>query len=85
MALSPGTRIGTYELGALIEEGGMGVVYRARDTRLGREVAVKVLPAALTADAERLERFEREAMLLASMVDGPVYSGSYNGLNRAVK
>lgn len=67
MALSTGSRIGPYELGALIDEGGMGAVYRARDTRLGRDVAVKVLPEAFTDDEERLLRFEREARLLASM------------------
>jgi hypothetical protein len=59
--LHPGTRLGPYEIVALLGAGGMGVVYRARDTRLGREVAVKVLPSALADDAERLHRFELEA------------------------
>ncbi len=61
MHLSPGTRLGPYELLGLLGAGGMGEVYRARDTRLGREVAIKVLPAALASDPERLKRFEREA------------------------
>lgn len=67
MAFSTGSRVGSYEVGALIDEGGMGVVYRAHDTRLGREVALKVLPESMTDDPERLTRFEREARLLASL------------------
>ncbi len=63
----PGTRIGSYEIVAVIGAGGMGEVYRARDTKLGREVALKVLPEAFASDAERLARFEREAKLLASL------------------
>ena len=62
-----GTRLGTYEITAKLGAGGMGEVYRATDTKLGREVAIKVLPAALVHDAERLERFEREARLLAAL------------------
>ncbi len=61
MALSAGTRLGPYEVIAALGAGGMGEVYRARDTRLGREVAVKVLPASFAADADRLRRFELEA------------------------
>ncbi len=61
MTLSPGTRLGPYEIVAPLGAGGMGEVYRARDARLGREVAVKVLPAAFSRDAERLRRFEQEA------------------------
>ena len=61
MALSPGTRLGAYEVLGLVGAGGMGEVYRARDARLGRDVAIKSLPAALAADAERLRRFEAEA------------------------
>ncbi len=62
-----GTRLGAYEITAKLGEGGMGVVYRATDSRLRREVALKVLPAAFTADPERLARFEREAQLLAQL------------------
>jgi serine/threonine protein kinase len=56
-----GTRLGTYEILAPIGAGGMGEVYRARDTRLRRDVAIKVLPSTLSADADRLHRFEQEA------------------------
>jgi len=67
MSLTPGTRLGVYEVLSKLGEGGMGEVYRARDTRLGRDVAIKVLPEAFAADAERLARFEREARTLASI------------------
>ena len=67
MALIPGTRLGPYEITAQIGEGGMGEVYRATDTKLKRDVAVKVLPSALAADPERLARFQREAEVLASL------------------
>jgi len=67
VTLPPGIRIGAYEIVAAIGAGGMGEVYRARDTKLGREVAVKVLPPHLTHDRERLTRFEREARLLATV------------------
>ncbi len=67
MSLSPGTRLGPYEITAPLGAGGMGEVYRARDTRLGRDVAIKALPAEFAQDAERLARFEREAKLLASL------------------
>ncbi len=67
MPLTPGTRLGPYEIVAPLGAGGMGEVYRARDPRLGREVAIKVLPDALAGDAERLARFEREARLLAAL------------------
>jgi serine/threonine-protein kinase len=67
VALAPGTRLGPYEIGALIGAGGMGEVYRATDTNLKRAVAIKVLPDALVADAERLARFQREAEVLASL------------------
>ena len=63
----PGTRVGPYEVVTRIGAGGMGEVYRARDTSLGRDVALKVLPAAFVADADRLARFNREARLLASL------------------
>jgi serine/threonine-protein kinase len=65
--LNPGTRLGPYEITAKLGEGGMGEVWRATDSRLKREVAIKVLPAAFTADPERLARFEREAQLLAQL------------------
>ena len=67
MALAPGTRLGAYEISAAIGAGGMGEVYRARDTKLHRDVAIKVLPEALAHDIERLARFEREARTLASL------------------
>ena len=67
MSISPGTQLGPYEIIALIGAGGMGEVYKARDTRLGRDVAVKVLPASFAADPERLRRFEQEARAVASL------------------
>jgi serine/threonine protein kinase/tetratricopeptide (TPR) repeat protein len=67
MALSPGTRLGTYQITGTLGAGGMGEVYRARDTRLGREVAVKVLPGAVTSSPDRLARFEREARTVAGL------------------
>ena len=67
MALAAGTRIGVHEIVALLGAGGMGEVYRARDTKLGRDVALKILVPSLTANADRLARFAREARLLASL------------------
>ena len=67
MALSAGARLGPYEIAAKIGEGGMGEVYRATDSSLGRDVALKVLPDAFALDLERLARFEREAKTLASL------------------
>jgi Tol biopolymer transport system component len=67
MPLAPGTKLGPYEILAPIGSGGMGEVYRARDTKLGRDVALKVLPEAFARDAERMARFQREAQLLASL------------------
>ena len=67
MALTPGTRLGVYEVTAQIGEGGMGQVYRARDTKLDRDVAIKILPEAFAHDADRLARFQREAKTLASL------------------
>ena len=67
MALAPGTMVGPYEIGGSLGAGGMGEVYRARDTKLKREVAVKVLPEILATDRARKLRFEREAELLASL------------------
>ena len=67
MALAAGTRLGPYEVIAPIGAGGMGEVYRARDTKLNREVALKVLPDTFAADPDRLARFRREAQVLASL------------------
>ena len=67
MGLGTGTRLGPYEIVSTLGSGAMGAVYRARDTRLGREVAIKVLPEEFTGDPERLARFEREAKVLASL------------------
>ena len=67
MALESGTTLGSYQVTAKIGEGGMGEVYRARDTKLDRDVALKVLPQAFTSDPDRLARFEREAKVLASL------------------
>ncbi len=67
MTLAPGTRLGPYEIVAPLGAGGMGEVFLARDPRLGRDVAIKALPAAFAQDPERLARFEREAKLLASL------------------
>src|SRR6059036_1147428 len=61
MTLSPGTKLGSYEIVAPLGAGGMGVVYRAQDMRLRRHVAIKILPAEFSADRDRLHRFEREA------------------------
>ena len=65
--LSAGTRLGSYEILAPLGVGGMGEVYRARDPKLDREVAIKILPEAFSKNPERLARFEREARLLASL------------------
>ena len=67
MSLGPGTRLGVYEIVGLIGAGGMGEVYRAHDARLGRDVAIKVLPSAFSGDAERLHRFEQEARAAAAL------------------
>ena len=67
MPLAPGQRVAHYEILAPLAKGGMGEVFRARDTKLGREVAVKILPASMARDPERLARFEREAKVLASL------------------
>src|SRR5450755_1422489 len=67
MALDPGTRLGSFEVLGPLGAGGMGEVYRASDMRLGREVALKILPEVFAQDPNRLARFEREARLLASV------------------
>ena len=72
MSLTPGTRLGSYDIVSAIGSGGMGEVYRARDARLNRDVAIKILPSAFAADPDRLARFEREALLLASLTHGNI-------------
>src|SRR6185436_11292122 len=67
MPLAAGSRLGSYEILAPLGAGGMGEVYRARDPKLAREVAIKILPDALAQDPDRLARFEREAKVLASL------------------
>ena len=67
MTLAPGTRLGPYEILAPLGAGGMGEVFRATDSKLRREVAIKVLPAGFSDDPQRLARFEREAQVLASL------------------
>ena len=76
MALSPGTRLGAYEIVSLLGSGGMGEVYRARDTKLGRDVAIKVLPDLFVSDPERVARFQREAKTLAAL-NHPHIGGIY--------
>src|SRR6186713_85633 len=67
VSLAPGTRLGPYEVTAQIGAGGMGEVYRARDSRLERDVAIKVLPRAFSSDPDRLTRFEQEARAAAAL------------------
>src|SRR6201987_6118674 len=67
MPISTGTRLGSYEVGAQIGAGGMGEVYKAHDTKLGRDVAIKIIPEAFAHDSDRLSRFQREAKMLASL------------------
>jgi serine/threonine-protein kinase len=81
MAFQPGARFGTFEIVSLLGAGGMGEVYRARDARLNREVALKVLPEAFTSDPERLARFTREAQTLAALNHSNV--GGIHGLEDA--
>ncbi|MDX1384709.1 MAG: protein kinase, partial [Thermoanaerobaculia bacterium] len=67
MTLEAGEQLGRYQITGSLGAGGMGEVYRARDEKLGRDVAIKVLPAEVAGDAERLQRFEREARALAAL------------------
>jgi serine/threonine protein kinase len=67
MALGSGTRLGPYEILSLLGAGGMGEVYRARDTRLGRDVALKILPESFAREPDRLRRFEQEARAVAAL------------------
>src|SRR5829696_2869461 len=67
MSLSSGTRLGSYEILSPLGAGGMGEVYRARDSKLNRDVALKILPATFATDADRIARFRREAQVLASL------------------
>src|SRR6266581_3043682 len=67
MALTSGSKLGPYEVSSLLGAGGMGEVYRARDTKLGRDVALKVLPAEVSSDPERRRRFEKEARSASSL------------------
>ena len=76
MPLAAGSRLGPYEIATLIGAGGMGEVYRAKDVRLNRQVAIKVLPAAVSSDSDRLARFEREAQVLAAL-NHPNIAGIY--------
>ena len=76
MALTVGTRLGSYQITVLLGKGGMGEVYRARDTKLDRDVAIKVLPEAFARDAGRMTRFGREAKLLAAL-DHPNIAAVY--------
>src|ERR1051325_3416431 len=67
MPLAPGTKLGPYEILSPLGAGGMGEVYRARDTRLDRDVAIKILPKELSADAARKQRFQREAKIISGL------------------
>src|SRR5262245_44803863 len=83
MSLFPGNRLGPYEIVAAIGAGGMGEVYRAKDTRLDRTVAIKVLPSHLSEDPELKQRFEREARTISSLNHAHICAlydvGSQNG------
>src|ERR1041385_8988867 len=77
MALTVGTQLGSHEITALLGKGGMGEVYRARDLKLKREVAIKVLPEEFSLDGDRVSRFQREAEVLASL-NHPSIGGIYD-------
>jgi serine/threonine protein kinase len=74
MALSSGTRLGHYDVTALIGEGGMGEVYQARDTKLDRDVALKVLPEHVALDPDLKQRFERETKTISSLNHAHIYT-----------
>ena len=76
MRFRSGTQLGVFEIIGLLGQGGMGEVYRARDTKLGRDVAIKVLPEAFALDSTRVARFEREAQMLAAL-DHPNIAALY--------
>jgi hypothetical protein len=82
MPLSPGTRLGSYEILTPLGVGGMGEVYRARDSKLDRDVALKILPESFASDPERLARFEREAKTLAALNHPHISNGKMNGGER---
>jgi TolB-like protein len=88
MAVAPGTRLGSYEIVALLGSGGMGEVYRARDRNLRREVAIKLLPETLAADSDRIARFEREARAIAALSHPNILAihdfGNQDGVRYAV-
>ena len=85
MSVSIGTRLGPYEIQSALGAGGMGEVYKATDTRLGRTVAVKVLPAHVSGDPESRQRFERDAKTILSLAPQIVLlENSFDELNRLV-
>src|SRR5271169_5666821 len=88
MPLAPGSKLGPYEIGAPLGAGGMGEVYRAKDTRLERTVAIKILPAEVSANVERKQRFEREARTISSLNHANICAlydvGSQDGLEYLV-
>src|SRR4051812_1752531 len=83
MPLAAGTRLGPYEITSELGVGGMGEVYRATDTKLGRDVAIKVIPEAFAQDADRMARFTREAQVLASL-NHPNIAALYGVEDRAL-
>ncbi len=89
MTLTAGTRLGPYEILAALGAGGMGEVYRARDSKLKRDVAIKVLPQSLAGDPEALARFEREALAVAALSHPNILAihdfGTYDGVAYAVR
>ena len=83
MAITIGQQLGSYEITGLLGKGGMGEVYRARDTTLKRDVAIKILPEEFSRDADRVSRFQREAQLLASL-NHPNVAAIYGLEDRAI-